>query len=93
MILILVNLILLFWQNNPLLFFLVKDYKIQASNDNNNWIDLTEQLVHPKDNTISNINITKNKDYYSSYRVYVYNTYDAYAVAINTLQFYGREQS
>ena len=71
----------------------VKDYKIQASNDNNNWIDLTEQLVYPNDNTISNINITKNKDYYSSYRVYVYNTYDAFAAAINTLQFYGREQS
>lgn len=72
-------------------FARIKKYKIQGSKDNNVWKDLTEGLEAPTSRFDKLIAITKNYDKYKYLKFVGLETHGVYRVAVNTLQFYGRE--
>lgn len=70
----------------------VKNYKIQASNDNSTWVDL---YVGLEENNTPNMHSFKyvdidNDSYYLYYRMFIVDAYYSYP-ALWELQFYGRE--
>ena len=70
--------------------FRVKNFKIQASNDNSNWTDLFSGTASASsDEQFFDIN---NNNSYLYYRMYVTDVYSGAFIQIIELQFYGREE-
>lgn len=71
-----------------------KTFKVQASNDNSNWTDLTENLILPSDTSVHYYDIS-NTDSYIYYRLYILDNHVTSSsgrnIALATLQFFGRE--
>ena len=74
-------------------FARIKKFKIQGSKDNNVWKDLTEELEAPASRFDKLITITKNYDKYQYLKFVGLEVHGVYRVAVNTLQFYGREEA
>ena len=73
--------------------YLLNEFKLQASNDGNTWIDLGDFSIEPVQNAEA-IYSVNNRNYYSQYRILrvsggnVNNGY--YEVEVGQIQFYGR---
>ena len=68
----------------------IKNFKIQASNDNSTWEDIYSGTY--ADNTDLQTFALNNNLYYSSYRLFILDNYHgSYNSVVSTLQFYGRE--
>lgn len=73
----------------------VKNFKIQASNDNSTWTDLYTGVYPNTQGYKFSINLNNNTAYLY-YRIYVIDNYDStenYYIRINEIQFYAYEQS
>ena len=78
-------------------FYGLNTFKIQASNDNSTWDDLTETLTNANPANAFDVRLPDNDDYYTYYRLYVFTTTAARPIdkfcGATTVQFYGRVQS
>lgn len=71
----------------------LKEFKIQASNDRTDWVDLTETLTLPNTNGLKTF-IFSNPNSYKAYRLFIFNAWSsAYYVGTNILNFYGVDYS
>lgn len=68
-----------------------RPYKIQASNDNSNWTDLTDEYT-PSSNAEEKSEAINNINYYKYIRLYAPAVSSTIYIGIAELQFYGRSQ-
>lgn len=67
-----------------------RKYKIQASNDNSNWTDLTNEYT--PSTTEEKSEVINNNNYYKYIRLYAPAPSSSIYIGIQELQFYGRTQ-
>ena len=77
-----------------------KDFKVQGSNDNSTWVDVSETLTFPQGTSASEINVTEsfdisNLESYLYYRIYTMSgsgdNPNSNVYNVKNLQFYGRQ--
>lgn len=68
-----------------------RKYKIQASNDDSNWTDLTNEYT-PSTTTEEKSEVINNNNYYKYIRLYAPAPSSSIYIGIQELQFYGRTQ-
>ena len=65
----------------------MKEFVLQGSNDGNNWIDLTDKIMHSPQ-TIKYYPVTKNESSYKFYRIYGISEGVGNLIAIHELQLF-----
>ncbi len=65
----------------------MKEFVLQGSVDGNNWIDLTEKIMHSPQ-TIKYYPVTKNESSYKFYRLYGISEGVGNLIAIHELQLF-----
>lgn len=79
------------WTSN--LHAYAKTIKLQGSNDNVTWVDLSDGVTTNGSSTVTDLNVTQNGGAYPYYRFYVTNDtsnqYAMYAFFVSSCQLYG----
>ena len=68
----------------------MKEFVLQGSNDGNNWIDLTDKIMHSPQ-TIKYYPVTKNESSYKFYRIYGISEGVSNLIAIHELQLFDKD--
>ena len=68
----------------------MKEFVLQGSNDGENWIDLTEKIMHSPQ-TIKYYPVTKNESLYKFYRIYGTSEGAGNLIAIHELQLFDND--
>ena len=68
----------------------MKEFVLQGSNDGNNWVDLTDKIMHSPQ-TIKYYPVTKNESSYKFYRLYGISEGVSNLIAIHELQLFDKD--